>query len=89
MPVSSLCGLCTLHQVGNTERWFTRSIAYFLLGLRHNVSVAHVGKVMVIQAVLLYQLVDCFLYAGSPLDPGSPGIKQDRVPDSAQESMIY
>lgn len=50
---------------------------------------AHVGKVTAIQAVLLYQLVEYFLYAGSPWGPGNPGIKQDRVSDSALESMIY
>lgn len=72
-----------------SERWFTRAIVYFLLGLRHDISVAHVAKVTAIQTVLLYQLVENFLYAGSPLGPGNPGIKQDRVSNSALESMIY
>lgn len=74
--------VCTLHQAGNVDEvgphqrdGSLRSTVCFLSGLRHNDSMANVFKFSAVQAVLLYQLTEHFLYASSPLGPGNPEIK--------------
>lgn len=71
-----------LHQSGNIDEVFKHqrtglltSTICFLPDLRDNDSVAHVFKFTAIEAVLLYQLMEHFLHASSPLGPGNPEIK--------------
>lgn len=88
--------MSTLHQARDTDEGCRHqrdgslgSTVDFLPGLRHNESVARVFKFIAIRAPLLYQLIKYFPNAISPLGPGNPGIKLNRVSDSALGAMIY